>query len=329
MANNNVASFPYAAPSDAVLSVASDNAATTLSGGIGANDQSIAVLDNSTFAVPCLLVIDGEIILATATSGSTAFTGCARGFAGTTNTTHSDGADVFGYIVAYQHNQMAAEVKSISSFVFSSDMSGFKTNENLLRYSEAFSNAYWSKSAGVTVSSSVEVLPNLSPATTFLEGDSLGYNMLSAVPDNLQVGSIYTFSIYAKYNSTAQWIVLGQGLDGAANTWAWFDIRNGVLGTIANAAKAAIVSIGNTGWYRCMVILTSTANISYKSFGVAIASDDEILQYLGTGSNDIFICGAQVQIGDLSGPMSYVKTNGTAFSVTGGSDMVIDEGDLS
>jgi hypothetical protein len=326
MPNNNTASFPYAAPSDAVLSVASDNAATTLANDIGTNDTSIAVVDDSNFAVPALIVVDSEIILVMA-SGSNTFTGCVRGFAGTTPAIHTSGTDVFGYIVAYQHNQISAEIKSMGSFLFGSDLSGFKTNENLLSYSEDFSNVYWTTSSGVTSSVDVDTLPNGSPATSLLEGDSLGLNAISATPVGLQVGQTYTFSVYGKYTGGTQWIVTGQRLEGPENSFAFFDLQNGVVGTIGSGAKAAMVPVGD-GWYRCMVILTCTSN-SYKAFDIALASDDGVFEYLGTTTNSALISGAQVQTGDLDGPMSYIKTTGVTFSETSGGDLILDEGDLS
>ena len=326
MPNNNVASFPYAAPTDAVLSVASDNAATTLASDVGTNDTSIAVVDDTSFAVPCLVVIDSEIILVTA-SGSNTFTGCVRGFAGTTAAIHTSGTDVFGYIVAYHHNQVSSEIKSIGSILFTSDFSGFKTSENLLSFSEAFDNVYWSTNSGASVTTDMDVLPNNSPATSFIEGDSLGLNSISATPVGLQAGQLYTFSVYSKYTSTAQWLVIGQRLEGPENSFAFFDIENGVVGTIGSGAKAAIVPVGN-GWYRCMVVLTCTSN-SYKAFDIAIASADNTFEYLGTATNSLLISGAQVQRGDLNGPMSYIKTSGVTFSVTSGGDLILDEGDLS
>jgi hypothetical protein len=329
MANNNVASFPYTAPTDAVLSVASDNAATTLASDVGINDTSIAVVDGTNFAVPCLIVIDSEIILAMDQSSNT-FTGCVRGFSNTSPATHTGGTDVFGYIVAYQHNQLSAEIKSLGSFLFNSDMSGFKISENLLTFSEAFNNVSWNTASGVTVTSSVDSLPNGSPATTLVEGNSLGLNSISSTPVGLQAGNVYTFSVYAKYTTTAQWLVIGQRLEGPENAFAFFDLEHGKVGTVGNGSgnpKAAMVYVGN-GWYRCMVVLSCTSN-SYQAFDIAIASDDNVFEYLGTATNSLLISGAQVQHGDLSGPMSYIKTNGASFSLTNGGDLILDEGDLS
>lgn len=325
MPNNNVASFPYAAPSDAVLSVASDNAATSLSANITTTTAAtIAVVDTSSFNTPCLIVIDNEVILANGISGES-FTGCLRGFAGTTAATHSIGTLVNGYILAYQHNQMAAEVKSIGAFLFDADMSGFKLSQNLIPYSENFS--YWNASSGVVINASVDALQNGSPASELVEGTSLGMNKISAVPVDLVAGTIYTFAVYAKADS-GTWIALGQRLAGPEGNFAWFNLSAGTVGTLGSGViGAAMVPVGNS-WYRCMVTLTCTAN-SYQSFDIAITNGDGVSSYLGSGVNDILICGAQVITGNLSGQMSYIKTNGTTFSLTGSGDLVLDEGVIS
>lgn len=325
MPNNNVASFPYSIPNDSVLTVASDDATTTLSNDIGTGDTSIAVTDDSSFTVPCLVVIDDEIILVQSKSSNT-FSGCIRAFSGSTVSTHSNGTNIFGYILAYHHNQTAAEVKSIGTYIFDSNFSGFKTNENLLLYSENFTNAAWIKSSGATIGSSMVTLPNGSVASTLLEGNSLGLNMISATPVGLVSGQTYTFSIYAQFSNIAPWIVIGQRLEGSENAWAWFNIETGLIGTIGSGAKAAIVPVGDD-WFRCMVVLSSTSN-TYKAFDIAIAASNGTFEYLGTTTNNVLLCGAQVTSGDLTGPISYIKTIGATFSLIG-SDLVIDEGNLS
>jgi hypothetical protein len=332
MANTNLASFPYAAPSDAVLSVASDNAATTLSDDVDSLVTTIPVIDNSSFAVPSLIVIENEIILAQS-FGVDSFTNCVRGFAGTTNAAHNSGAAISGFIVAYHHNQVAVEIESIGSYIFDSDLSGFKTSQNMFSYSEDFTQTYWSKSSGVSVSPGSDYLPNGSPGTIMLEGTSSGLNKISAVPIGLVDGNTYTFSVYAKYNGTATWIVIGQRLDGPEGNYAWFNLMSdgtGVRGNVGSGAKAAMVPIGLTGWYRCMVVVESSTTNAYKAFDIGIAPGNGIsASYIGYSINAIELSGAQVQAGDLSGPMSYIITKGTTFSLTGSGDLILDEGDLS
>src|ERR1700733_9577877 len=153
MGNPNTASFPYAAPADLVLTVASNNSQTVINSPVSSGDTTIIVASATSFITPCIIAIDSEFILAvSATSGS--FTNCVRGFMGTTAASHTTTTGVFGYILSYHHNQLAAEIKSIGSLLFGSDFGGFKKNENLVTYSENFSNSYWTPSTAVTFSPS-------------------------------------------------------------------------------------------------------------------------------------------------------------------------------
>ena len=326
MPNTNVPSFPNAVPTDAVLTVASNNAQTTLSGNINDSVTSIAVTSAAAFAVPCLIVVDSEIILAGDKSGNT-FTECVRGFNGTTPDAHTDTTAVYGYILAHHHNQLAAEVTSIGNHIFNFEMGGFKRNENLLTYSELFSDAYWTKSSNASVTVDVAALPNGSLGYSFLEGDSLGKNKIAALPGGLVVGDTYTFSVFAKYDSI-QWLAIGQNLDHVSEErWAFFDVQNGVIGTVGADADASIVAIGD-GWYRCVVVVQCT-NDATKTFELCLATSDGTFEYLGTATDSTLIAAAQVRAGGLDGPITYIKTNGTAFSLVGSGDLVLDQGSLA
>jgi hypothetical protein len=326
MPNNNVAAFPYAVPTDLVLTVASDNAETTLSGDITNSDTTFAVADDSAFSTPVLIVIDGEVILAGGSAGGS-FTNCVRGFAGTTAVSHNGGTSVFGYILSYQHNQIAAELKSMAGFVTSVNVTGLKTNENLLSYSEAFENGYWTASSGATISATNGADPTgTTTARTLLDGNSLGPNGIGGTPSNLVVGQTYILAVYAKYTNN-RWLLLGQNVNGESGRSVWFDIQNGLLGTAGGSAKGVIVPVGG-GWYRCMVITTCTNNV-YKKFDIVLASADNTVTYTGTNSNTALLWGAQVHSGDLTGPVTYVKTTGASFSLISGGDLVLDLGDLS
>jgi hypothetical protein len=325
MANPNIAAFPYVVPNDNILTVASDNAETTLSGDIGSGAATIPVTSVNSFNTPCLLVIDSEIILAQGISGSD-FTNCLRGFAGSTAASHTNTTDVFGYILSYQHNQVAAEIESVGSFLTQANFTGFATNENLLEWSEDFTQGYWGKASGVTVPSTSGTLANGSPGTKMLEGNTNGINMVSATPDNLVNGDVYTFSVYVKYNSV-QYMAIGQNLAGSEHRWAWFDVQNGLLATIGALANACIVPVGN-GWYRCLVTTACTTN-SYKNFDIALAVADASNTYLGTATNYNYISAASVRSGGFDGVLSYIKTSGTSFSYVGNAEPLLDLGDLS
>jgi hypothetical protein len=113
MANPNTAKYPSQLVTDNDLPVATGGFSTTLTSDIDSSTSTLPV--NSTAAnVPVILRIDNELILAVTTSGSN-FTGCIRGFGGSTAAAHVSGTQVFGYISAYHFNQLAAEVKAIEN----------------------------------------------------------------------------------------------------------------------------------------------------------------------------------------------------------------------
>lgn len=114
MANPNTAAFPGALPTISTLPVANDTLFTTLVSNITNTQTSGIDLVLGGFNVPTLLVIDDEIILVTALSGST-ITSCTRGFSGTTALAHSSSANVFGYICAYHNNQIIAEIIALAN----------------------------------------------------------------------------------------------------------------------------------------------------------------------------------------------------------------------
>lgn len=325
MANTNISAFPYSAPTDLELTVASDDAITALSGGIDAVQTSFDVVDGTVFNTPTLVVIDGEIIRVGSRTGNT-LSGCDRGFAGTTPASHTDTTDVFGYILSYQHNQLAAEVKSLGAYIFNADLSGLKLNQNLVLYSEALENPSWIKASGSTIPiTSASAPTGAAKARTVLEGSVLGAHGISALPTGLQEGQTYCFSVYAKFTNNP-WIVIGQNVSGETGKRAWFNLETGKIGTIGSSTKAALVPLGN-GWYRCMVVTTCTAN-GYKRFDILLASDDGVASYVGHATNSVELWGAQVHSGDLNGPVTYVATTGTSFTSLAGGDLILDEGDI-
>ncbi|MET4731484.1 hypothetical protein ABIE64_000175 [Thalassospira sp. MBR-102] len=86
---------------------------------------------------------------------------------------------------------------------------------NLLRYSAAFSNPLWEKDAGVSVATSGVAAPDGSMSATQLDlpGGTAG---LYQRVDDLTVGAIYSFGIWARAVSGVAEITLG-GVDGASN----------------------------------------------------------------------------------------------------------------
>lgn len=118
----NTAIYPGASATNKDLLVATNNATTTTTAPVGSGDTTISVASTTSFVsglsvtLADAIVIDTEVIRVCG-STSTTFTVCSggRGFDGTTAVTHASGAAVSGFVVAWHHNQLAAEVLALEA----------------------------------------------------------------------------------------------------------------------------------------------------------------------------------------------------------------------
>ena len=117
MANPSTAIYPGSAATDNNLFVANNSASTTLTVALGTADTTINVASTTLFTVPTLLSIDNEIISVTGKT-STTFTGATRGANQTTAATHANASTVTNNVAGLYHNQVAAEIKSIETGLY-------------------------------------------------------------------------------------------------------------------------------------------------------------------------------------------------------------------
>jgi len=115
--------FPGSVATDADLLVARDKASSTLDGDIDGSVNTFNVTVASTFTDNMVVVIDDEQIFCTTFSGTT-FSGCTRGYGGTSAAPHDSGAGVYGYIVAAHHNGLKDELKAIENSLLGSSYIG-------------------------------------------------------------------------------------------------------------------------------------------------------------------------------------------------------------
>lgn len=114
MPNPQTPVFPTHVATDLDLTVATNRALSQLTNPIDNHQTSFTVVNGAVYNAPQLVQIDTEIILVGVSSGNV-LSQCVRGYSLTSPASHGQNADVKGYVMAYHHNQIAAEIKSIEA----------------------------------------------------------------------------------------------------------------------------------------------------------------------------------------------------------------------
>jgi hypothetical protein len=116
-----------------------------------------------------------------------------------------------------------------------------------------------------------------------------------------------TLSVFLKYNSAMQFFqIMGNGDN---NTYANFDIVNGLVGNIGSLSKAEIKDYGS-GWYRISMTILTGATLDY----FRIKSVTSLTAAWNNGtifSGSFYAWGGQVETGH---PTSYIPTTSTAVT---------------
>ena len=114
----------------------------------------------------------------------------------------------------------------------------------------------------------------------------------------------HTFSVYAKYLNK-QWIRLTTSLFSFGTTY--FDIQNGVIGSVNANHTASISNVGN-GWYRIAISFESTA--SSVTFYLEGAGGNGVPSYTPVAGEGYYIWGAQLAVGPYA--LDYTPTTSAA-----------------
>ena len=193
------------------------------------------------------------------------------------------------------------------------------SGENLIAYSEDFSQSAWNKS-----NTSIQINTTTSPSGN-LDGSTLTDNATSSIHRlrdavSLSASANYSLSVFAKKNTLSN-IQLALINTANSNTISKvFDLENGVIGEELSqggttVSDAKIENYGN-GWFRCIIV--GQLNSSPNQYQITLATQStgnsqsvKQVTYSGDGTGSIFLYGAQLERGSKAS--TYTPTNGTAI----------------
>ena len=176
--------------------------------------------------------------------------------------------------------------------------------QNLLMYSQEFSNSSWIKNSGVTVSNNSGTSPDgLNNASLLTAGSNAAGYLYGAFQST--AGLTYTLSIYVKAGSKTTFDLSGTN-QGAVRYTARFDLSEITATAIEGTPTCNIVSIGN-GWFRCSITKTHTNGNVNDVISVYPGNIGSVIS-----GDTIYIWGAQVEQRNQS--TAYTLTTGAPIT---------------
>ena len=179
--------------------------------------------------------------------------------------------------------------------------------QNLLTYSQDFTQSSWTQSGLTSVTASATTAPDgTNTGQLITPNGNSGNHGLIQVSSASTVGK--TVSVYAKAGTNNYIQIL---FGGNANPWANFDLTNGAgaVGSTGTTTTASIVTLAN-GWFRCILTTSSTTATDFRIF--IVTSSTAIRAEANTLTTTVYLWGAQLE--QRSSVTAYNATTTSAIT---------------
>ena len=190
---------------------------------------------------------------------------------------------------------------------------------NLLKYSEDFSQGYWSNT-GIQTPYIADVVSPTGELNAYTLEISSGEVNGGGIFRAISVSGTKSISVFAKKKNTKYLIIGDEDIN---NDGVWFNLENGLVATEYGSANGSIENYGN-GWYRCIMTYTKTSSLSKFIY---FSNIDGTAVNSVVGGDSVYIWGAQLEQGSY--PTSYIPNYGTTATVTRSAETANGAGDAS
>lgn len=186
---------------------------------------------------------------------------------------------------------------------------------NLVQYSQELDNAWWTKNISTVLSNSAIAPDGTATADKLIDNSTNNFHYFGRSAIHT-IGQTYTTSVYAKAGELNWiWINFGSG----PGDLTYFDVLNGVVGSVGTDVTATSIKYVGNGWYRCSATRTNTIG----NMNIGVAQSNLGGSYAGTGQG-VYIWGLQTEA--KSYPTSYVPTT-SATATRNAESIALPNGD--
>ena len=185
------------------------------------------------------------------------------------------------------------------------------SSTNLITYSEAFDNSYWTKSGSSATSGFISPSGDLSAFKLVENIDTVEHYIKRSIANPI---GFYTWSLFVKAGER-KYIVFRTNADGGAYKNACFDVESGtIVYDGLHQSKAEIQSFNN-GWFRVSAYVKETSGTT-RNYQIHISdspiTDNGAISYTGDGISGVYVYGAMLELSAFA--TSYIPTNGSTVT---------------